>query len=179
MYKTAFGTQRQQLLEWLKTTWLPDGPPICIVEGFPGVGKTALAGDLCDVTKTLGRLQICFEEVTNRPAPSLTDLFLDLASNLTGHCNQPDMETAQGQHDVSMLDVERIHFAEWQQDMTATGGPGRLSARRSNARTHLQRAQACLLRPRRPLPDFCAEVPSRHAAMSRLARALSSLPLEP
>lgn len=94
MYKTAFGKQRQLLLEWLKTTWLTDGPPICIVEGFPGVGKTALAGDLCDVTKTLGRLQICFEEVTNRPAPSLTDLFLDLASNLTGHCNQPDMETA-------------------------------------------------------------------------------------
>ena len=94
MYKTAFGTQRQQLLDWLKTTWLRDGPPICIVEGFPGVGKTALAGDLCEAAKTLGQLQTCFEEVTNRPAPSLTDLFLDLASNLTGHCHQPDMETA-------------------------------------------------------------------------------------
>ncbi|RQO59416.1 glycosyltransferase [Variovorax sp. KBW07] len=94
MYKTTFGTQRQQLLDWLRATWLRDGPPICIVEGFPGVGKTALAGDLCDAAKTVDHLQICFEEVTNRPAPSLTDLFLDLASNLTGHCNQPDMETA-------------------------------------------------------------------------------------
>jgi glycosyltransferase involved in cell wall biosynthesis/tetratricopeptide (TPR) repeat protein len=94
MYKTAFGTQRKQILDWLKETWLRDGPPICIVEGFPGVGKTALAGDLCEEAKTLGRFQTCFEEVTNRPAPSLTDFFVDLASNLTGHCHQPDMETA-------------------------------------------------------------------------------------
>lgn len=94
MYKKAFGAQRQQLIEWLETTWLQDGPPICIVEGFPGVGKTALAGDLCDAAKKEGSRQICFEEVTNRPAPSLTDLFLDLAANLTGHCHQPDMEAA-------------------------------------------------------------------------------------
>jgi glycosyltransferase involved in cell wall biosynthesis/tetratricopeptide (TPR) repeat protein len=94
MYKKAFGAQRQELLEWLKTTWLRSGPPICIVEGFPGVGKTALAGDLCDVAKQDDSRQICFEEVINRPTPSLTDLFLDLAANLTGHCHQPDMEAA-------------------------------------------------------------------------------------
>ena len=94
MYKKAFGAQRQQLLDWLGTTWLRNGPPICIVEGFPGVGKTALAGDLCDAAKKDGAYQACFEEVTNRPAPSLTDLFLDLAANLTGHCHQPDMEAA-------------------------------------------------------------------------------------
>lgn len=94
MYKMAFGAQRQQLLDWLGTTWLRDGPPICIVEGFPGVGKTALAGDLCDAAKRDGGYPTCFEEVTNRPNPSLTDLFLDLAANLNGHCHQPDMEAA-------------------------------------------------------------------------------------
>ena len=94
MYKKAFGAQRQQLLDWMRTTWLRDGPPICIVEGFPGVGKTALADDLCGAAKNDVAYQACFEEVTNRPAPSLTDLFLDLAANLTGHCHQPDMEAA-------------------------------------------------------------------------------------
>jgi glycosyltransferase involved in cell wall biosynthesis/tetratricopeptide (TPR) repeat protein len=94
MYKMAFGQQRQQLLDWLKTTWMRDGPPVCFIEGFPGVGKTALAGDLWEATKSSGTIQACFEEVTNRPLPSLTDLFLDLAANLTGHCHQPDMEAA-------------------------------------------------------------------------------------
>ncbi|MGV8565580.1 glycosyltransferase [Pseudomonas aeruginosa] len=94
MYKRAFGAQRQQLLEWLTTTWLRDGPPVCFIEGFPGVGKTALAGDLCTVAENQGGLQTCFEEVPSRTDPSLMDLFIDLAANLSTHCHQPEMETA-------------------------------------------------------------------------------------
>jgi glycosyltransferase involved in cell wall biosynthesis/tetratricopeptide (TPR) repeat protein len=93
MYKRAFGAQRQQLLTWLTSTWFQDGPPICVVEGFPGVGKTALAGDVCDAAKNMSGKQVCFEQVTDRPSPSLADLFIDLAGNLSSHCNQPDMET--------------------------------------------------------------------------------------
>lgn len=94
MYKTAFGAQRQQLLEWLATSWLKEGPPICFIEGFPGVGKTALAGDLCQVAKDAGVFQTCFEEVSNRPDPSLNDLFIDVAANLSSHCHLPEMEAA-------------------------------------------------------------------------------------
>lgn len=94
MYKTAFGAQRQQLLEWLAISWLRDGPPICFIEGFPGVGKTALAGDLCEAAKKAGVFQTCFEEVSNRPDPSLTDLFIDVAANLSSHCHLPEMEAA-------------------------------------------------------------------------------------
>lgn len=94
MYKRVFGAQRRELLEWLATSWLDEGPPICFVEGFPGVGKTALAGDLCEVAKKDGAFQTCFEEVTERPDPSLTDLFVDLAANLSSHCHLPDMEAA-------------------------------------------------------------------------------------
>ncbi|ALT79085.1 glycosyltransferase [Paucibacter sp. KCTC 42545] len=92
MYKKAFGAQRQKLLEWLTCTWLPGGPPICFIEGFPGVGKTALAGDLCEAAREKFSLQSCFEEVSNRLDPSLTDLFIDLAANLSSHCHQPEME---------------------------------------------------------------------------------------
>lgn len=94
MHKKVFGAQRQQLLDWLATQWLSDGPPICIIEGSPGVGKTALAADLCELAKTDGAFLTCFEEVTSRPDPSLTDLFIDLAANLSGHCHLPDMEGA-------------------------------------------------------------------------------------
>ncbi len=92
MYKKAFGAQRQQLLDWLANTWLPGGPPICFIEGFPGVGKTALAGDLCEFAKDKVGIQSCFEEVSSRLDPSLTDLFIDLAANLSSHCHQPEME---------------------------------------------------------------------------------------
>lgn len=30
------------LLDWLSQSWLKDGPPVCIVQGFSGVGKTTL-----------------------------------------------------------------------------------------------------------------------------------------
>ncbi|EUC18604.1 glycosyltransferase [Paraburkholderia hospita] len=92
MYKKVFGAQRQQLLDWLAGIWLDDGPPICFMEGFPGVGKTALAGDLCEIAKTKGAFQTCFEEVTSRSDPSVTDLFIDLAANLSSHCHLPEME---------------------------------------------------------------------------------------
>jgi len=94
MHKKVFGAQRQQLLDWLATNWLSDGPPICFIEGSPGVGKTALAADLCELAKKEGAFLTCFEEVTSRPDPSLTDLFIDLAANLSGHCHLPDMEAA-------------------------------------------------------------------------------------
>lgn len=94
MYKKVFGAQRKKLLEWLATSWLDEGPPICFIEGSPGVGKTALAGDLCQIAKSDGAFQTCFEEATSRPDPSLTDLFIDLAANLSSHCEQPEMEAA-------------------------------------------------------------------------------------
>lgn len=93
MHKQTFGVKRQQLLDWLNTHWLDDGPPVCFIEGSPGVGKTALAGDLCSLARRDKEFQICFEEVPDRPAPSLTDLFVDLAANLSSHCHQPEMET--------------------------------------------------------------------------------------
>ena len=92
MYKKVFGAQRQLLLEWLTKSWLSEGPTICFIEGFPGVGKTALAGDLCEVAQRDAGFQTCFEEVTDRPDPSLNDLFVDLAANLSSHCHLPDME---------------------------------------------------------------------------------------
>jgi len=32
-----------QLHDWLSNQWLPSGPPVCVIEGFSGVGKSSLA----------------------------------------------------------------------------------------------------------------------------------------
>ena len=40
---SLFGTEYLALIEWLCGEWWNSGPGICIVEGFPGVGKTRVA----------------------------------------------------------------------------------------------------------------------------------------
>src|SRR5712691_4878769 len=41
-----FGKRYSELSIWLSKTWLKEGKPVCIIEGFPGVGKTSLSGGL-------------------------------------------------------------------------------------------------------------------------------------
>jgi hypothetical protein len=36
----------QPLADWFQSEWLPNGPTVCILEGFSGVGKSRLAGEL-------------------------------------------------------------------------------------------------------------------------------------
>ncbi len=38
-----FGTQHQALLEWLSNDWWSKGPPVALLQGFPGIGKTEIA----------------------------------------------------------------------------------------------------------------------------------------
>ena len=45
------GKGHAELLRWLTETWLPKGPPVCFLEGFPGVGKTTVARTLLDATE--------------------------------------------------------------------------------------------------------------------------------
>ncbi|MFZ4656244.1 MAG: AAA family ATPase, partial [Caldilineaceae bacterium] len=37
------GKSHTELTTWLRQTWLKEGPPVCFVEGFSGVGKTSVA----------------------------------------------------------------------------------------------------------------------------------------
>ena len=46
MLKKYIGKSRAENLEWLVNVWLKDGPPVCFLQGFSGVGKTDLARDL-------------------------------------------------------------------------------------------------------------------------------------
>jgi hypothetical protein len=44
--QTLYGAEHNGLLDWLSGEWIAGGPPVCIVEGFPGVGKSEVAGRL-------------------------------------------------------------------------------------------------------------------------------------
>jgi len=39
----SYGKQHGELLHYFVTNWLPKGPPVAILQGFPGCGKTQLA----------------------------------------------------------------------------------------------------------------------------------------
>jgi hypothetical protein len=43
--KKYVGKSRKENLDWLLNVWLKDGPPVCFLQGFSGVGKTDLARD--------------------------------------------------------------------------------------------------------------------------------------
>ncbi|HJU38027.1 MAG TPA: glycosyltransferase [Tahibacter sp.] len=43
-----FGTGHRNLIDFLQQDWWINGPAVCVVEGFPGVGKTRIAEELLD-----------------------------------------------------------------------------------------------------------------------------------
>src|SRR6266478_4636794 len=74
-----FGESHAELAIWLSQTWLKEGPPICIIQGFSGVGKTSLARNLM---KNLDcpRVTVTMPDVESN---QVNDLFLDLATELS------------------------------------------------------------------------------------------------
>ncbi len=67
------------LLDWLSQSWLKDGPPVCIVQGFSGVGKTTLARTLLKNSGWVGVI-VNMADVESNQAD---DLLLDLATELS------------------------------------------------------------------------------------------------
>ena len=75
------GKEQEQLLDWLSAVWIPDGPTVCFVEGFSGIGKSHVARHLLEDS---GRAGLCVVMV-NMPERSLSaidDLLLVLAAEL-------------------------------------------------------------------------------------------------
>ena len=70
-----YGQQRETTLRRLVDEWLPGGPPVAILQGFPGCGKTQLAVSVAEkATRSLDPV----EPQTDSANPVL-DLFFDLA----------------------------------------------------------------------------------------------------
>src|SRR5712692_8573317 len=72
------GQQREKILRRLVDEWLPGGPPVAILQGFPGCGKSQLASAVAEkATRSLNPLV-----VQGDWADPLLDLFVELALTL-------------------------------------------------------------------------------------------------
>ncbi len=75
----SVGKTHSELSNWLILDWLKEGPPVCFIEGFSGVGKTSVARQ---VVQNSGWDAI----IVNMPeanADQADNLFLDLATELS------------------------------------------------------------------------------------------------
>ncbi|HKG22310.1 MAG TPA: hypothetical protein VKC34_10450, partial [Blastocatellia bacterium] len=92
MLKRYIGHNRAENLEWLANIWLKNGPPICFLQGFSGVGKTDLARDFREVAEKQETWQhAVINEIADRAAPSVLESLMELSVILSQQ-SMPEME---------------------------------------------------------------------------------------
>ncbi len=80
MHKKYIGKNREENLDWLLNVWLKEGPPVCFLQGFSGVGKTDLARDFCGMAESLGKCEhAVINEIADRAAPSVLESLMELS----------------------------------------------------------------------------------------------------
>ncbi|HIE01287.1 MAG TPA: AAA family ATPase, partial [Thiotrichaceae bacterium] len=79
--ETVIGQRQRDLLTWLRDKWMHDGPNVCFVEGFSGVGKTQVARVLLQSMGIIGTTAVRVD-MPDMETNSIDDLLLDLASDL-------------------------------------------------------------------------------------------------
>jgi len=92
MLKKYVGKNRRQNLDWLADDWLKNGPPVCFLQGFSGVGKSDLARDFRGLAEKQGRWeQAVINEIADRTTPSVLECLMEL-STVLGEQGLPEME---------------------------------------------------------------------------------------
>lgn len=89
--KEYIGQNRIENLNWLTDVWLTDGPPVCFLQGFSGVGKTDLARDLRELSEKLGMKPAVINEIADRPTPNVLESLMELSLVLSQQ-GLPEME---------------------------------------------------------------------------------------
>jgi len=98
MPKKYIGKNRAENLDWLLNVWLREGPPVCFLQGFSGVGKSDLARDFRELAekqqwpdKQPKWQQAVINEIADRPTPSFLESLMGLSSTLSQQ-GLPEME---------------------------------------------------------------------------------------
>src|SRR6266446_1129500 len=92
MLKKYIGKSRAENLDWLANVWLKDGPPVCFLQGFAGVGKTDLARDFRELAEKQGNWQqALINEIADRATPSVIESLMELSVVLSQQ-GLPEME---------------------------------------------------------------------------------------
>jgi tetratricopeptide (TPR) repeat protein len=90
--KKYFGRGRSEIRSWLLNVWLKEGPPLCFLDGFPGVGKTDLALELLDLAERQGKWEHVVINEVAEDSKSVLESLMDLSSKLSLQ-GLPEMET--------------------------------------------------------------------------------------
>jgi nucleoside phosphorylase/tetratricopeptide (TPR) repeat protein len=83
MAEIIIGKNHSDLVNWLCTDWLVNGPSVCFIEGFSGVGKTSIARN---VIKTINQdtvWQAVLVDVSDEGSGEVYELYFDLATKLS------------------------------------------------------------------------------------------------
>jgi tetratricopeptide (TPR) repeat protein len=92
MSKTYAGKCRAAILEDLSSGWLKEGPAVCILQGFSGVGKSALARELCKKLQEHNAIEeYIIHDVIDSANTSALEILMELAIKLS-QLGQPQME---------------------------------------------------------------------------------------
>jgi len=78
---SLFGTDYLALVEWLCGEWWDSGPGVCIIEGFPGVGKTRVAEEVASRLEQKHGILTAWSECPENQIGLLDDLTLGLAES--------------------------------------------------------------------------------------------------
>ncbi len=96
--KKYIGKNRAENLAWLLNTWLKEGPSVCFLQGFSGVGKTDLARDfraLAEQQQSPDKKprwqQAVINEIADRATPSVLESLMELSLVLSQQ-GLPEME---------------------------------------------------------------------------------------
>jgi hypothetical protein len=76
-----YGQVHRELLAWLSGPWWNDGPALCWVEGFPGVGKTELHRHLVEALRSRSR-PTAYYELPDDGADLMEPLLFTVAQEL-------------------------------------------------------------------------------------------------
>lgn len=83
MANALFGDQHKALVEWLTGNWWQNGPSIAAIQGFPGLGKTAIAEQVVEqITGRVGGIVTVHFDCPDSTATLVDDLVLTLAEQL-------------------------------------------------------------------------------------------------
>jgi glycosyltransferase involved in cell wall biosynthesis/tetratricopeptide (TPR) repeat protein len=105
-----YGQQRDQIVNRLVDKWLPGGPPVAILQGFPGCGKSQLARAVATrAPRSLDPVEPPMES-----PDFVIDLFLDLAIALEAH-GLPDMAQEIDKGDKAQLDRALLNLLRHEQ----------------------------------------------------------------
>jgi tetratricopeptide (TPR) repeat protein len=100
----VFGIKHRTLTDWLKDDWWSKGPPVCVISGFPGSGKTEIAVQAMNALKQARpELPIAFFNCIASKSNQADDLLLTITEELAADGDREPLEQLERGEDVAAI----------------------------------------------------------------------------